>query len=141
MSRGLDLTAGGFVSPHGSPHGIPAIDRSVLGEWLAGDEAAIDELLAVFRESIFAEQERMREALAHDALGEYAGAAHRLRGAALSMGAHALAKVAGTLNAAAQALDETACRDGLSVLETHVCLMAAEIPLAAVESGGRSQET
>jgi HPt (histidine-containing phosphotransfer) domain-containing protein len=141
MSHEPDMTVGGFVPPHGNPCGVPVVDRSVLGEWLAGDEAAIDELLAVFRESIFTEQERMRHALAHGALDEYADAAHRLRGAALSMGARALAKVAGTLNAVARARDGTACSSGLSVLETHICLMAAEMPLSAAETGGRSRET
>ena len=134
------MTAAVFASPDTGPCGIPVIDRSVLGEWLAGDEAAIDELLAVFRDSVFAEQERMREALAHGGLDEYADAAHRLRGAALSMGARALANVAGTLNAAAHAMDGTACTDGLSVLETHICLVAAEIPLAEAETGGRPWE-
>jgi HPt (histidine-containing phosphotransfer) domain-containing protein len=140
MNHQTDMTAGVFASPDPGPCGIPVIDRSVLGEWLAGDEAAIDELLAVFRDSVYAEQERMRDALAHGGLDEYAAAAHRLRGAALSMGASALAEVAGTLNAAAHALDGTACIDGLSVVETHICLVAAEIPLAAAETGGRSGE-
>jgi len=140
MGHESDMTAGVYKSPDHSSHGIPAIDRSVLGEWLAGDEAAIDELLAVFRDSVYAEQERMRDALAHGGLDEYADAAHRLRGAALSMGARALAKIAGTLNAAAHALDGTACIDGLSVLETHIRLVAAEISLAAAKTGGRSEE-
>jgi hypothetical protein len=112
----------------GASRGTSAVDRSVLGEWLAGDDAAIDELLAVFRDSVIAEQSRMREALQVGALEEYATASHRLRGAALSMGARVLAEVAGTLSAAGRAQDEAACRNGLSVLETHVCLVAAEIP-------------
>src|SRR3982751_5356218 len=95
--------------------GNPAIDRAVLGEWLAGDDAGIDELLVVFRDSVQAEQEQMREALSIGDLDTYAAAAHRLRGAALSMGARALAEVAGTLNAAARANDAVACRNGLSV--------------------------
>jgi HPt (histidine-containing phosphotransfer) domain-containing protein len=85
--------------------GAPAIDRSVLGEWLADDDAAIDELLAVFRDSIRAEQTRMSEVLALGDLAEFANAAHRLRGAALSMGARMLAETAGNLYAAARADD------------------------------------
>src|ERR1700722_18914451 len=84
----------------GASRSTPAVDRSVLGEWLAGDDAAIDELLAVFRDSVIAEQSRMRDALQVGALEDYATAAHRLRGAALSMGAKVLADVAGTLSAA-----------------------------------------
>jgi len=135
------MTVGAFTSPHHGPRGIPAIDRSVLGEWLAGDDAAIDELLTVFRDSVYVEQERMREAQAVGDLAEYADAAHRLRGAALSMGARALAEVAGTLSTAAQGGDATACRDGLSMLETHVCLVAAEIPSAATTTDGGPAET
>jgi HPt (histidine-containing phosphotransfer) domain-containing protein len=117
---------------------MPAVDRSVLGEWLAGDDTAIDELLVVFRDSVFAEQERMRDTLTAGDLDAYASAAHRLRGAALSMGARALAGVAGTLTKAAQSRDETACRDGLSMLETHICLVAAEIPHPMARTGDQS---
>ena len=66
------MTVGAFASSGPGPRGIPAIDRSVLGEWLAGDDTAIDELLAVFRDSVFAEQERMRDALALGDLNAYA---------------------------------------------------------------------
>jgi HPt (histidine-containing phosphotransfer) domain-containing protein len=124
----------------GRPQGTGAIDRSVLGEWLGGDDAAIDELLAVFRESVLAEQARMREAQSAGALDEYAAAAHRLRGAALSMGAPALAEIAGTLTAAARTGDAAACGNGLSMLETHVCLVTAEIPAAEPTNSGRSAE-
>lgn len=106
----------------------------VLGEWLDGDDAAINELLAVFRDSVFAEQAKMRDALVPGGLPEYASAAHRLRGAALSMGARALAEVAGTLSAAAIAQNDDACRVGLSLLETHIRLVANEIPGAALDS-------
>lgn len=107
---------------------IPAIDRSVLGEWLADDDAAIDEFLAVFRDSICAELVKMRELLAVGRLDEYAGAAHRLRGAALSMGARALAEFVGLLFTAARAEDGTACANGMTILETHVQLVVAEVP-------------
>jgi HPt (histidine-containing phosphotransfer) domain-containing protein len=111
----------------------PAIDRSVLGEWLADDDAAIDELLAVFRDSICAEFVKMRELLAVGRLDEYADAAHRLRGAALSMGARALAEFVGLLFTAARAEDGTACANGMAILETHVQLVVAEVP-----EGGRT---
>jgi HPt (histidine-containing phosphotransfer) domain-containing protein len=122
------MTLGPSTAPDGGTPGKPAIDRSVLGEWLAGDNAAIDELLAVFRDSIFTEQLRLREVLALGDFEEYASAAHRLRGAALSMGAKALAEVAGTLYTAARAKDATACAAGMPVLDSHVRLMAVEIP-------------
>jgi HPt (histidine-containing phosphotransfer) domain-containing protein len=108
------------------------IDRSVLGEWLAGDDTAINELLTVFRDSVRAEQTRMNEVLALGDLREYASAAHRLRGAALSMGARALAETAGTLYAAARAGDAKACADGMAELAARIRLMAAEIQAATV---------
>jgi HPt (histidine-containing phosphotransfer) domain-containing protein len=107
---------------------IPAIDRSVLGEWLPGDNAAIDELLAVFRDSIRAELTRMGDLLADGQLDEFARAAHRLRGAALSMGARALAEFVGLLFTSARADDRTACLNGMPLLATHVLLMEAEVP-------------
>jgi HPt (histidine-containing phosphotransfer) domain-containing protein len=109
-------------------NGAPAIDRSVLGEWLADDDAAIDELLVVFRDSIRVEQSRMSEVLTLGDLEEFASAAHRLRGAALSMGARVLAETAGTLYTAARAKDPAACGLGMALLSTHVNLMVAEVP-------------
>jgi HPt (histidine-containing phosphotransfer) domain-containing protein len=112
---------------HGN-QGSPAIDRSVLGEWLAGDDAAIDELLAVFRDSVQSEQAKMSEVLGLGDLEEYASAAHRLRGAALSMGARALAEAAGTLYAAARAKDPATCAGGMAFLDSLVQLMVTEVP-------------
>ena len=128
----MALSASGL--PDRGVAGSPAIDRSVLGEWLAGDDAAIDELLAVFRDSVQAEFVRMRDLLALGQLNEYANAAHRMRGAALSMGARALAEFIGLLYAAARADDKGACVNGMPVLETHIQLMAAEVPAGPSDS-------
>ena len=106
-----------------------AVDRSILGEWLAGDDTAINELLAVFRDSALTEHQQMARALSGDDLIEFAKAAHRLRGVALSMGAHALGKLAGGLEAAGKAGDAIVCRDGMAGLETQMHLMVAEVPL------------
>jgi HPt (histidine-containing phosphotransfer) domain-containing protein len=112
------------------------IDRAVLGEWLAGDDAAIDELLVVFRDSVRAEQARLSDTLAAGDLEEYAQAAHRLRGAAAAMGARVLADAAGVLYAAARNRNWDVCAAGLEVLDTQVGLMVAEVPPAATTSGG-----
>jgi HPt (histidine-containing phosphotransfer) domain-containing protein len=111
--------------------GRPAIDRAVLGEWLDGDEDAIDALLVLFCKSICAEVVCMRDLLAQDDLVQFANATHRLRGAALSMGARALADVAGALFTAALAKDRNACVAGMPVLATHVQLLEAEVPARA----------
>jgi HPt (histidine-containing phosphotransfer) domain-containing protein len=124
------MTIGARATPHLGTEGSPAIDRSVLGEWLAGDDAAIDELLTVFRDSALTEQGKMSEALALGDLDEYANAAHRLRGAALAMGARMLAELAGTLYAAARTKDATACAGGMALLETDIRLMTDEVPAA-----------
>src|SRR5579864_3408371 len=116
---------------HASPRRRPAIDRAVLGEWLDGDADAIDELLVLFHESICTELVCMRDLLAQDELVQFANAAHRLRGAALSMGARALADFAGRLFTAAQAKDRNACIDGMPMLATHVQLVEAELPAGA----------
>ena len=108
-----------------------AIDRTVLGEWLDGDDPAINGLLALFYESICAEAVRLHELLATRELNEFANAAHRLRGAALSMGARGLADVAGVLFTAALAKDRNACVNGMPALTTHIQLVEAEIPTGA----------
>ena len=121
------MSTGGSAPPDGGAF-RPAIDRSVLGDWLAGDDTAIDELLRVFRDSICAEQVRLREMLAMGDLAEYAQAAHRLRGAALAMGARAVANAAGILQAAAREQKTDLCLGGLAMLATEVQLMSREVP-------------
>jgi HPt (histidine-containing phosphotransfer) domain-containing protein len=125
------MTPGALASSGRSVSGRPAIDRAVLGEWLDGDGAAINALLVLFYESICAEVVCMRDWLAQDELVQFANAAHRLRGAALSMGACALADVAGPLFTAALAKDRNACVAGMPVLATHVQLVEAEIRASA----------
>ena len=124
---GPKTPANGATARPASP-GTPAIDRAVLGEWLADDHAAINELLAVFRDSITTEQDKMTELLASGDLDAYASAAHRLRGAALSMGARVLAELAGILYASARADDDVACRNGMTALRAQIDLVIAEIP-------------
>ena len=66
---------------------------------------------------------------------EFANAAHRLRGAALSMGARLLAETAGRLYTAARASDNAACSAVMTILATHVELMVAEVPPDVVPRG------
>lgn len=94
-----------------------AIDRSVLGEWVDGDEDAIDAMLAIFSESVRLEQGGMRGALERNDIGQYRHCAHRLRGAALAMGAKALGGKAAALETAARAGDFALCVSGMSELE------------------------
>jgi HPt (histidine-containing phosphotransfer) domain-containing protein len=122
----------------------PAIDRSVLGEWVAGEESAIDAMLVIFRDNAVAELTTMRAMLAQGGtqggagagLTEFSRAAHRLRGAALSMGARSLARVAGELEAASHAGKGTWCERGMFELEIQMTLMQAEVPAGAETSNG-----
>lgn len=109
----------------------PAVDRSVLGEWLADDEDAINELLGVFRDSVRAELARMNAAITAGDLDEFAEAGHRMRGAALAMGAHALGEAVSALYATAKAQDRTACENGMPSLRAHVEQVIAEVPWPA----------
>ena len=119
----------GISTLTGSARGIePVIDRSVLGEWLGDDDAGINALLLVFRDSIRDEHDRLKHVLAAGDLSEFGKTAHRLRGAALSMGARGLADVAGHLHDMAQAADTRACLAGMARLDIQVGLMVGEIP-------------
>jgi HPt (histidine-containing phosphotransfer) domain-containing protein len=100
----------------------------VLGEWFANDAAAVDELLAVFRDSALTEHARMAEALAQGDLTALAQAAHRLRGVALSMGAQKLAEAAAVLDTAAKAGDSAACLPAMVQVEAAMSRMVAEVP-------------
>jgi HPt (histidine-containing phosphotransfer) domain-containing protein len=130
LSRGREfiLSLGALASTGGHLPGSPAIDRTVLAEWLSGDNNAINALLGLFHESIDAEAVRMRDLLAQDAFDQFAGAAHRLRGAALSMGARALAEFVGLLFTAALARDRNACVKAMPGLAAHVQRVEADIP-------------
>lgn len=115
------------VPPHVNPASL-AIDRSVLGEWLGDDDTAIDELLAVFAGSIAGELNHMGDLFAANDLPAFAKAAHRLRGAALSMGARSLAAAAATLDAAARSGDAGAIAAGFPALRVQVDKAIAEVP-------------
>jgi HPt (histidine-containing phosphotransfer) domain-containing protein len=108
--------------------GSQAINRAVLGEWLDAEDTAINALLLLFYESIDNELVRMRDLLALEDLGQFASSAHRLRGAALSMGARSLGDFTGVLFTAALAKDLNACVNGMTELGTLVKRVEAEIP-------------
>lgn len=112
-----------------------AIDRAVLGEWLDADDTAINALLGLFMESISVDLVRMRDLLAQNDFDQFASAAHRLRGAALSMGARALGDFVGLLFTAALAKDRNACVNGMPVLAAHVQRVEAEIPGGTSSAG------
>ena len=107
--------------------GTGAIDRTVLGEWLDEDDAAIDALLVVFRDSAQAEFTRLRQALDRADLAEFAQTAHRLRGGALAMGAPGLARAATVAEEAGKARNAEACAASMADLEAQMDRMAADV--------------
>ncbi|MDP2378484.1 PAS-domain containing protein [Reyranella sp.] len=105
----------------------PAIDRSVLDPWIAGDEAARRDLLAKFSATAVESRRDIEAAMTAGDLPALAAAAHRLKGSALAVGAHALGEAAGTLERTAKAGDRAACQDNLGPLAVEVQRAQAEI--------------
>jgi CheY-like chemotaxis protein/HPt (histidine-containing phosphotransfer) domain-containing protein len=111
----------------GSDATAPAIDPSVLEQWLQGDVAARQELLQKFGLTASESRRDIETAMAAGDLPALAAAAHRLKGSALAVGARALSDAATTLERAAKAGDRASCQDGLGPLAVEVQRARAEI--------------
>ena len=90
-----------------------AIDRDVLAAWLGDDAAAIDSLLAKFRDTAIAAEREIGAASRAGDLPTLAAAAHKLKGAAQTVGAAGVGTRPPTLEQAGKAGDRTRCREGL----------------------------
>jgi CheY-like chemotaxis protein/HPt (histidine-containing phosphotransfer) domain-containing protein len=103
------------------------IDRSVLGAWLGDDAAAVTSLLQKFARTAREAEAQIGAAVSSGNLATAAAAAHKLNGAARSVGAIGVAGASAAIEHASKAGDRTACREALGPLASELGHVLIEI--------------
>jgi HPt (histidine-containing phosphotransfer) domain-containing protein len=107
--------------------GTEPIDRSVLGAWLGDDAAAVTSLLRKFASTARQAETEIGAGVRSGNLAAVAAVAHKLNGAARSVGAIGVAEVSAAIENAGKAGNRTACRDLLGPLASELRRMLEEI--------------
>jgi signal transduction histidine kinase/DNA-binding LytR/AlgR family response regulator len=120
----------GGQSAAGHGDAVAVFDRSVLGAWLGDDTAAIAALLRKFTSTAVETEAEIGKAVRRGDLAAAAAAAHKLNGAARTVGAIGLAVVAATVERASKTGDWAACSDALGSLAGEMRRVLAVVPQA-----------